>query len=108
MRAELTANHMMNSLIPITRFNRGEANKIFDEVNANGEKIVFKNNIPICVLMDPSRYTEIMDALEDYTLLFEAEKRMAKAHNNYIPEDEVLSRLGISKADFDDVEVEIE
>ena len=50
----------------------------------------------------------IMDALEDSTLLFEAEKRMAKAHNTYIPEAEVLSRLGISKADFDDVEVEIE
>ena len=108
MRAELTTNHMMNSLIPITRFNRGEANKIFDEVNAKGEKIVLKNNIPICVLMDPSHYAEIMDALEDYALFFEAEKRMAKANNPFIPADEMLSRLGINKTDLDDVEVEIE
>ena len=108
MRAESTTNHMMNSLIPITRFNRGEANKIFDEVNAKGEKIVLKNNIPICVLMDPLHYTEIMDALEDYALFFEAEKRMGKANNTFTPADEVLSRLGINKADLDDVEVEIE
>lgn len=108
MRTDLTANRMMNSLVPITRFNRGEANKIFDEVNVIGEKIVLKNNIPICVLMDPLHYTEIMDTLEDYALFFEAEKRMANTNITYIPEDEVLSGLGISKPDLDDVEVEIE
>lgn len=108
MRTETTANHMINSLIPITRFNRGEASKIFDEVNAKGEKIVLKNNMPICVLMDPSHYAEIMDALEDYALFFEAEKRMAKANNTFIPADEVLARLGINKTDLDDIEVEIE
>lgn len=108
MRTESTTKHMMNSLIPITRFNRGEANKIFDEVNEKGEKIVLKNNVPICVLMDPSHYAEIMDALEDYALFFEAEKRMVKANNTFIPADEVLSRLGINRSDLDNVEVEIE
>jgi len=108
MRTESTTNHMMKSLIPITRFNRGEANKIFDEVNAMGEKIVLKNNMPICVLMNPLHYAEIMDALENYALYFEAEKRMANANNTFIPADEVLSRLGINKTDLDDIEVEIE
>lgn len=108
MRAESTIKNMMNSLIPITRFNRGEANKIFDEVNATGEKIVLKNNMPICVLMNPSHYIEIMDALEDYAQFFEAEKRMEKENKNFIPADEMFTRLGINKADLDDVEVEIE
>ena len=108
MRTETTTNRMINSLIPITRFNRGEASKIFDEVNVKGEKIVLKNNMPICVLMDPSHYAEIMDALEDYALFFEAEKRMTKANNAFIPVDEVISRLGIKRTDLDDIEVEIE
>ncbi|MHB1453920.1 MAG: type II toxin-antitoxin system Phd/YefM family antitoxin [Saccharofermentanales bacterium] len=109
MRAESTAKHMLNSLIPITRFNRGEASKIFDEVNAaQGEKVVLKNNTPICVLMTPSHYAAIMDALEDYALYIEAEKRMVKPGNTYIPADEVLSGLGINRSDLDDVEVEIE
>lgn len=108
MRTELTTKRMMNSLIPITRFNRGEASKIFDEVYAKGEKVVLKNNIPICVLMNPSHYEEIMDALEDYALFFEAEKRMGMANDTYIPADEVLSGLGINRTDLDDVEVEIE
>ena len=31
---------MMNSMIPITRFNKGEASKIFEEVELTGTKIV--------------------------------------------------------------------
>ncbi len=108
MRVESATNRMMNSLVPITRFNRGEASKIFDEVSAKGEKIVLKNNMPICVLMDPLHYAEIMEALEDYTLFFEAEERMVKANDTFIPADEVISRLGINKTDLDDIEVEIE
>ena len=38
---------MMKAMIPITRFNRGEANKIFDEVEASGYKVVVKTiNLP--------------------------------------------------------------
>ena len=40
---------MMKTMIPITRFNKGEANKIFDEVQRTGTKIVMKNNSPACV-----------------------------------------------------------
>lgn len=108
MSTKSTTNQIMKSLIPITRFNRGEANKIFDEVSEMGEKIVLKNNQPICVLMNPLHYAEIMDALEDYALYFEAEERIGKANNTYISSDEVLTRLGFSKTDIDDIEVEIE
>ncbi len=46
----------MNSLIPISRFNKGEANKIFKEVRETGFKIVLKNNSPTCVLLTPEAY----------------------------------------------------
>ena len=44
---------MMNALVPITRFNKGEANRIFEEVESTGIKIVVKNNKPSCILISP-------------------------------------------------------
>jgi PHD/YefM family antitoxin component YafN of YafNO toxin-antitoxin module len=97
----------MNSIVPITRFNRGEANKIFDEVSENGVKIVLKNNSPACVLVNPSRYEAMVEALEDYALFFEAEKRLAAANNEYIKSEALLSELGVSDADLNEVVVDI-
>lgn len=110
MNRTLTLKNFMNSIVPISRFNRGEASKIFDEVNETGVKIVLKNNVPACVLVDPQRYEEMIEMLEDYALFVEAEKRMKNAESKgFIPQDKVLSDLGISLADLDDdVEVEIE
>ncbi len=107
-KAEISMKNVIHSLIPISRFNRGEANKIFDEVNEDGTKIVLKNNLPISVLMSTSRYDELLDALEDYALYFEAEKRVAAAQDKYLSSEEVLSRLGIKESDLDEVEVDIE
>ena len=98
----------MKSIVPITRFNRGEANKIFDEVHEAGVKIVLKNNSPACVLVNPERYEAMVDALEDYALYFEAEKRVTAAGGNFIPAETVMTSLDISKSDLGDVEVEIE
>ncbi|MBN2259774.1 MAG: type II toxin-antitoxin system Phd/YefM family antitoxin [Clostridiales bacterium] len=98
----------MDSLVSISRFNKGEAKKVFEEVNESGQKIVLKNNKPISVLMSPSRYDEIMEALEDYVLYFEAEKRLIPEKNQYLPTNEVLNELGIDESDLDDIEVEIE
>lgn len=100
---------VMNAIVPITRFNRGEASKIFDEVNASGVKIVLKNNVPACVLVQPDQYEEMVEALEDYALFFEAERRVkASDSNQTIPSETVLKHLGISKEELQDAEVEIE
>ncbi|MBS3975594.1 MAG: type II toxin-antitoxin system Phd/YefM family antitoxin [Syntrophomonadaceae bacterium] len=99
----------MDAIVPITRFNRGEASKIFDEVNARGVKIVLKNNVPACVLVQPERYEEMVEALNDYALFFEAERRTkASGSDQTIPSETVLKHLGISKEDLQDIEVEIE
>lgn len=98
-----------DTIIPITRFNRGEASKIFDEVNDKGVKFVLKNNVPTCVLVQPERYEEMVEALEDYALFFEAERRLkASDSKQTIPSETVLMNLDISKEDLQDIKVEIE
>ena len=57
----MAANDVLNMLIPISRFNKGEANKIFEEVKESGVKIVLKNNQPIGVIMTPEMYEELMN-----------------------------------------------
>lgn len=101
---------MLNSIVPISRFNKGEASKIFDEVNKNGYKIVVKNNKPACVLITPETYQEMVEALDNYKLYIEAEKRMKNAaKQDFVSEEEVMRKFGITQEDLDTIDnVEIE
>ncbi|MDR3587972.1 MAG: type II toxin-antitoxin system Phd/YefM family antitoxin [Desulfosporosinus sp.] len=99
----------MNSLVPISRFNKGEANKIFEEVRETGFKIVLKNNTPTCVLLTPEAYEQMLETIENYRLLVEAEKRLENAkEEDFIPTEQAMLELGISEADLKDIEVELE
>ncbi len=75
MMSQMSVMEMMKAMVPITRFNKGEASRIFDEVEASGTKIVMKNNKPACILMSPEQYESLMEMLSDYILLDEAKKR---------------------------------
>jgi PHD/YefM family antitoxin component YafN of YafNO toxin-antitoxin module len=99
-----------DSIIPITRFNRGEANKIFDEVKKSGAKIVFKNNVPACVLVDPEAYEQMIEMLEDYALYFEAEARLENAgQTGFLSQEQILNHFGIDESELDgDIDVDIE
>ncbi|WP_312648921.1 type II toxin-antitoxin system Phd/YefM family antitoxin [Aminipila sp.] len=109
MKDTLSINDVMNTLVPITRFNKGEANKIFEEVKEEGVKLVIKNNSPSCVLINPEKYEAMVEALEDYALYFEAEERMKNvSKDGLLSEEQVMDELGITEADLDGVEVEIE
>lgn len=109
MMDNIFIGNVLNSIIPISRFNRGEAGKIFDEVNESGVKIVVKNNKPTCVLVTPEKYEEMMEMIENYYLLEEAEKRMRGAQeSDFTSHDEIMKELGINKDELKDVEVEIE
>lgn len=100
---------LMDSMVPISRFNKGEAGKIFEEVAKNGTKIVVKNNKPTCVLMDPKRYAELMDLVEDFLLLAEAEERMKSSKpSDFISHEDMIKRMGIDQAELDNIDVEIE
>lgn len=105
----VSVKKIMDTIVPISRFNRGEAAKIFDEVNEAGVKIVLRNNTAVGVLVKPERYEEMVEMLEDYALYFEAEKRLKNQQTtSTYSQQEVLDALGIDAADLEDGDVEIE
>jgi len=109
IKDNISVKNIIDSIVPITRFNRGEASKIFDEVSEKGFKVVLKNNIPACVLIKPDRYEAMIEALEDYALYFEAEKRIKNAEREgFISSEKVYADLEINESDLRDIEVEIE
>ncbi|HBF4283380.1 type II toxin-antitoxin system Phd/YefM family antitoxin [Clostridioides difficile] len=106
---DLLMANMLNTIVPISRFNKGEANKIFDEVKKSGSKIVVKNNIPTCVLITPEKYEEMINTIEDYKLLLETEKRMKNINEEeLISQSELMKDLDISEKDLENIEVDFE
>lgn len=106
---EKSISNIMNAMVPITRFNKGEASKIFNEVEADGTKIVVKNNRPACVLVSPDQYEALMETLSEYMLLAETEKRISNNNDREnISHEEVKKKLGITDEDLASIDVEIE
>ena len=97
----------LDALVPISRFNKGEANRIFDEVSESGGKIVVKNNVPVCVLITPERYKEMLDIIENQLLVELATKRTSE-NPATIPYEQVIEELGITQQDVDATEVDFE
>jgi antitoxin StbD len=109
MLNNISINNLVKSLVPISRFNKGEANKIFEEVKETGFKIVLKNNSPACVLLTPEAYEELLETLENYRLFIEAEKRMVKTKiEDFIPAGKAMQELGIKESDLEGTDVELE
>jgi PHD/YefM family antitoxin component YafN of YafNO toxin-antitoxin module len=106
---EISLSNALDAVVPITRFNRGEANKIFDEVRESGCKVVVKNNVPACVMLAPERFKEMVDMIEDQALLTVAESRMEYNSDKVIAFKDILTEDGLSFAEIDAMEdVEIE
>lgn len=105
----ISAN-LLQSLVPISQFNKGQAAKIFDRLHSESELIVLKNNQPSAIILSPEEYTRLTEIEEDYFLLLEANKRMEENGNNKtISFDSVMSNLGIGEAellDMEDVDIE--
>ena len=108
MRAYSQTAELLRSMVPVSRFNRGEAAKIFDEVEQMGIKIAVKNNKPACILLSPKRYEEMIEEMEDLHLLIEAEKRLSENGPLHSFED-VLNDNGMTLSDLEAMEdVEID
>ena len=104
------AANLLQSLVPISQFNKGQAAKIFDRLHSERELIVLKNNQPSAIILSPEEYTRLTEIEEDYFLLLEANKRMEDNGNNKaISFDSVMSNLGISENELlgtEDVDIE--
>lgn len=99
-----TAN-MLECLIPITQFNKGQASRIFDRLRTEKQLVVLKNNAPSAVILSPEEYARLSEIEEDYALLLEATQRLSESDNDStLSFDTVMSNLGISEEDLNDVE----
>lgn len=81
----ITATKMLKAFVPISRFNKGEAGKIIEEVKQDGIKVIVKNNAPECVMI----------TVEDYDRLVEESKRVVNPPQT--PEQEKRRKEFIAK-----------
>ena len=102
----LNTVNILDSIIPISQFNKGQANKIFSDVKKYGTKIVVKNNVPECILMGPQKYQQMMEEYEDAILAAEADKRLNEKVE-YTKHEDLMKKFGLSSSDLDDVEVNL-
>ena len=87
------ASDFLQSLVPISQFNKGQAAKIFDRLRSEKELIVLKNNQPSAIILSPDE--------EDYFLLLEANKRLDDNGNKEtVSYDSVMKHLGIGEAEL--------
>lgn len=103
----LNSINVLDSIVPISCFNKGKANQIFSDVKKSGVRIVVKNNVPECVLMSPKDYQKLMEEYENAILLAEAHSRLSGKADS-LTHDEVMKREGLTDADLNDIEVDIE
>ena len=103
------AADILNRLIPITQFNRGQASRIFDRLHTESQLVVLKNNQPEAIILSPAEFSRLSEIEEDYMLLLEATERLANTTTPATPMEDVLKELGISDeelASAEDVVIE--
>ena len=102
--------NIMDCLVPISLFNKGQATKIFNRLRETKELFVLKNNQPSAVILSPEEYTRLTEIEENYMLLLEAANRLEE--NGVKPTvsmEKVMTDLGISEKELGEAEeVQIE
>ena len=91
---------ILDSLVPITQFNRGQASRIFDRLHSKSRLIVLKNNQPAAIILSPSEFQRLSEIEEDYILLLEATRRLKEDSSSTSSREELMSELNISEADL--------
>ena len=92
----------LQSLVPISQFNKGQAAKIFDRLHSEKELIVLKNNQPSAIILSPEEYTRLTEIEEDYLLLIEANRRMEISEDRpTVSMKNVMNDLGISEEELE-------
>ena len=98
------ATNILQCLVPISQFNKGQASKIFDRLRSEKELIVLKNNQPSAIILSPEEYTRLTEIEEDYFLLLEANKRLENGSKPTVPLSSVLDELGITEKELEETE----
>ena len=99
----IAMQHINDHIVPITRFNKGEANKIFDEVSRDGFRYVVKNNQVKCILISPEAYDKLIDEIEDYYDAKWAEERLSQSSGDKISMKDVAKKYSINEKDLESI-----
>lgn len=102
--------NVMDCLVPISLFNKGQATKIFSRLRETKELFVLKNNQPSAVILSPEEYVRLTEIEENYTLLLEATSRLEENGDRPgISMEAVMDELGINAKELEEMEdVDIE
>ena len=102
--------NIMDCLVPISLFNKGQATKIFNRLRETKELFVLKNNQPSAVILSPEEYTRLTEIEENYMLLLEATNRLEENGTKpAVSMESVMTDLGISEKELEEAEeVQIE
>ena len=73
---------LLQSLVPISQFNRGQAAKIFERLHSEREIIVLKNNQPSAIILSPEEYARLTEIEENYFLMLKENKSTKDDGNN--------------------------
>lgn len=60
----MTEKNLLNNLVSITSFNKGQASKIFSRLQEEKQIIVLKNNAPTAILLSPDEYDRLLTMAE--------------------------------------------
>lgn len=102
--------NVLNSLVPITQFNKGQASKIFDRVKFEKQIFVIKNNVPTAVILSTDEYFKMKNELEDLMdFKFSSERIKKSDRGSWVSDNDAIQALGLTQADVADAEdIEIE
>lgn len=101
---------LLDSIVPISDFNRGKASVAFKKVSSGVPVVVMKHNEPSYVILDINDYREAVEAIEDFELYAMAVERAKNFDpSKCISREESMAEFGITQADLDALpEVEFE
>ena len=106
----MTTASVLNSIIPVSRFNKGEAGRIFDELRNDKTRIVVKNNKPVAVIHSSDEYSRLVEEKADSALLSQASLRMTHSRpTDCLTEQEFISAAGLTEAEIQaagDIEID--
>ena len=96
--------NIINSMVPISQFNRGQASRIFDRLHTENQLVVLKNNQPAAVILSPEEFYRLSEVEEDYNMLIKALVRLERSDSKTYSMDDVMKELGINIKDIENAD----
>ena len=95
----------LESMVPISAFNKGQASRIFDRLENESQIVVLRHNAPCAIILSPAEYTRLCSAEYDSGLINLAIERLrANKGKEPLTEAQLMDALGITEGDLNAAE----